>query len=879
MSSIINHNGYKEETWGKKVDGEDIIDGYKFRGRQPFLKARENIEKMMVRDAKFDVGNTKCKVLDVREKGIELEMDVEMIGKEKGNRGVAVIKLYGPNKKKENVVLVTKYKQSDIKFVTLMAENVIKPLIKKFLDVEKEETADTSGNANKCEYCENTFNTIRGLKGHMTKKHREVKETTNQTIKSTKETSIEEDIEKASDVETDSEETLDIEEEKKYSSKCKSCNDSFQTSRKYELIQQVKKHKKTCIKCPRKNNQKYCTTCDFTTSDEQCLKRQKRDKHDENSASTSPPPKKSKIDTKQSQEEMEIDEEDILDMEIDEVIIRSKIMDEKVENKARKIEEEEKRYQEKKIREQEKEKEKRKLENETRKLSTKQKKQKIKDEKKKARKKKEVKTDEFQSLPNIKPVPKNIAHLCNTGDLVYRVPGNGACGPNSIAAHLFKDEVFGPKLKRMINEFKVKHWDQKYKFKTQCTVDSPFVRRVGNRGTVTFTDPKELFEYLQKADEADYMWTDCEDLIVVADMFQVKIKIITTKGENDKHPSENWIYPDEEMREFAELKDVEIDDIVLLHENDMHYNLIIAEDNELATVGSLSYMTNIVPLMKTNESDHNIVKEKTYVDVLVNGSKVLDDPKAEIERLRKALQKSSDGYKALQKQYDECEAALRKSTEESEKLKSELKDFKIIMKIENELEKTQSRAPRNNKNSLKTGSESFLEKSSQVFVTEEEFNCEECPYQGTELNQLNKHIQLKHRIQCRNCENNFKTKPELMVHRKSEHYNTVAYCRKGSSCEFSERCWWKHKKEDNDMIECYYCETSFVTKSEVMIHRKRNHPKTVKNCTKFENKNCIYNEDTCWFKHETEEAEKEEPNKANGDNAVFWKRQNNLKNP
>ena len=31
MSSIINHNGYKEETWGKKVDGEDIIDGYKFR--------------------------------------------------------------------------------------------------------------------------------------------------------------------------------------------------------------------------------------------------------------------------------------------------------------------------------------------------------------------------------------------------------------------------------------------------------------------------------------------------------------------------------------------------------------------------------------------------------------------------------------------------------------------------------------------------------------------------------------------------------------------------------------------------------------------------------------------------------------------------------
>ena len=46
------------------------------------MKARENIETLMVRGAKFDVGNTKCKVLDVREKGIELEMDVEMIGNE-----------------------------------------------------------------------------------------------------------------------------------------------------------------------------------------------------------------------------------------------------------------------------------------------------------------------------------------------------------------------------------------------------------------------------------------------------------------------------------------------------------------------------------------------------------------------------------------------------------------------------------------------------------------------------------------------------------------------------------------------------------------------------------------------------------------------------
>ena len=98
------------------------------------------------------------------------------------------------------------------------------------------------------------------------------------------------------------------------------------------------------------------------------------------------------------------------------------------------------------------------------------------------------------------------------------------------------------------------------------------------------------------------------------------------------------------MKEFAELKDVKIDDIVLLHENDTHFNLIIAKDNELAKFGSLSYMTNIVPLMKTNELDENKEKGRTFVDAVVNGSKVTEASKdeIEIERLQTALQKITE---------------------------------------------------------------------------------------------------------------------------------------------------------------------------------------------------------------------------------------------
>ena len=509
----------------------------------------------MVKGAKFEVENIKCTVLDVRNKGIELEVDIQMEGNGRDSRGVAVVKLYGPNKKKENVVLVTKNKQSDIRFVTLMAENVIKPLIRKYLNAEKENIIENTENDNKCEFCENVFNTKRGLKGHITKKHREEKETTNLAMNLTGDTDIlliEKVTEEETEDDTSLEEALEIKEEKKYTSKCKECKYSFETARKYELIQQLKRHKETC-KSPPKLRKKYCSVCEFTTDNEQILKRHKRDKHDELSASTSPPPKKSKVDNKLSQEKMEIDEPTEIEMEIDstedEVMIRSKMMDQKIEEKARKIEEEERKYLEKKREEEERKKENEALEHQKRKLSSKQKKQKIKEEKKKIRKKKDNKQNDLEKMANIKPVPKNIAHLCNKGDMIYCVPGDGACGPNSIAAHLFKDEVFGPKLKRRINGFKVEHWYRKYQFKTQCTVESPFIRRIGNRGKISFTDPEKLFEYLKNTDEADLMWTDCEDLIVVADMFQVKIKVITTKGENDENPIVNWIYPDEEMRE------------------------------------------------------------------------------------------------------------------------------------------------------------------------------------------------------------------------------------------------------------------------------------------------------------------------------------------
>ena len=640
-------------------------------------------------------------------------------------------------------------------------------------------------------------------------------------------------------------------------------------------------------KLKQKKKQKVCQTCEFITNDEHNLKRHKRDKHDMNSASTSPPPKKTKVDIKCTQENMEIDEQNLEDMDVDiiedEAGIRSRLMDEKIEAKAKKIEEEERIYRETKKKEEERKKAVEALEKEKREQSIRQQKQKVKDVKRKNRKKNDMKTKDIHNIPNIKPLPLNIAHLCNKGDVVYTVPGDGACAPNSISAHLFNDEVFGPRLRRKMNDFKVKHWNRKYKLKTQCSPESPFVRKIGNKGEkISFTDSNKLFEYLVNADEADYMWTDCDDLIVLADMYQVKIKVITTKGENDENPSVNWIHPDEEMKEFSELKNVEIDDIVLLHENDIHYNLIIAGESDLAKIGSLSFMTNMAPIANTDEQESGIKNKKSFANVVAKGSKPEEHPKDELEKIKKALELSNKRNKSLEKQYDDCELALRKITEEYEKQKSELKDLRKMLKIEKEIGETSRKDPQEDTNSQNIGNteseSSFQENILEEVNIEGEFNCLECAFQGTLQSQLDKHIQIKHRIHCRNCEKSFKTKPELMAHRRSDHYDIVAVCRNGMNCKFLDRCWWKHKKDDeHGLIECYYCDLSFVNKGEVMKHRKDKHIKTVKICSKFENNSCIRDEERCWYKHENIEKEKQ---KSSCDtNSVFWKAQNNLIKP
>ena len=645
-------------------------------------------------------------------------------------------------------------------------------------------------------------------------------------------------------------------------------------------------------------------------------------------------------------------------------------MDRKVTKKQQKIDENEKKWEEKKLIE---EKRKKDLEENIKKSVKKSKKlnkQRNKDKRKRINKKQnnESKTENTK----IKNVPLNCKKLVNEGDMVYIVPGNGACASNSAAAHLFHDENLGPKLRIQMNQFLAKHYEH-YKNIFPCSEEEPFIRRLKGE-EIIFKDLEELKKFLLTSQEAGFMWSDSEDLKIISDLYQIGIKIITTKGSTDNNPIVNWIQPDKDMNEVAELKNVKIEDMVLLHEYDNHFDLVVSKNSDLIEYGGLSDRIDVVTLNVENEDKVADRKEqKSNCDTTV----------LDLKREIATLKRKNELY---EKQYIDCEKELRKKTEEVERLKTELRDTELKISLENEIRANENldtseevenlammknsgfrrngphteSSPIENKqksfNSKNCADQSKKQKELMEHVplkhrrgkqecnqcdyqgcivddmkehktNHEEFNCYDCPYQGNSQDLLQKHIRFAHTIEkykcvkcnyqgsggedlykhiknehtkeqniewanckqtsvevnessahidrrhslvrnikCNTCGKDFNSKSELMNHRKLEHTKLVATCKNylDGQCNRENTCWWIHRQGKEEDIECFFCEQKFNTKALVMIHRKKEHPKTVKSCQKFPDNKCSYNDEKCWFMHEN--------------NLVFRNGKENLKN-
>ena len=103
------------------------------------------------------------------------EYDIEVNTDEE--EGSAIVKIYGPNKKKRQYsIVISKCKKSESKFVETATKDVIIPLLDMFLSgkgwgsIFKPQVAHKAKEY-QCKHCKNKFTSEKNLKTHMRKFH------------------------------------------------------------------------------------------------------------------------------------------------------------------------------------------------------------------------------------------------------------------------------------------------------------------------------------------------------------------------------------------------------------------------------------------------------------------------------------------------------------------------------------------------------------------------------------------------------------------------------------------------------------------------------------------------------------------------------------
>ena len=161
----------------------------------------------------------------------------------------------------------------------------------------------------------------------------------------------------------------------------------------------------------------------------------------------------------------------------------------------------------------------------------------------------------------------------------------------------------------------------------------------------------------------------------------------------------------------------------------------------------------------------------------------------------------------------------------------------------------------------------FESKECQTEPDHDELPCGVCIFEASCEEELRSHMNTDHNIgepdyetnfRCLVCGKRFVSKSEFMEHRKKQHPHTIKLCRyflQGSCAFEAETCWYSHKINNENRMKplthytCSLCKKDFKSKPEFMTHRKQNHNDIVKRCQNERTDTCTFGHEMCWYNH------------------------------
>ena len=824
--------------------------------------------------AQYLVNGVEIRILDNAENK-PIKVDVKH---GKGQSGKVNNKMYKVNKLGFATMMISKTSDSKMNHVKILSFNVCRYLLGGIIDGEinkkdienmkiEPKSSRMQLNSLYCDFCAKEFKTENGLSIHISNKHKSIEQKSELYLS----------------------EPMEIEIQ---NTKCTVCGKIFEGNENENLHL-----------CHNKVWRNKCSDCEYKADSSFELKRHKRDEHGFWTRTISPQQKKRKQIPVNDGEKM--DTNDLLDDEQVQLLERTKKQDEKVRNREKRLEEEEKLFKEKVRQENERKKKEEKEAKEFEKKTKSLKKTRAKNKERSLKKKRSTELSQenivyssFVMKPWLKPLPKNCKNVVGENFVLFPVKGDGACGPNSAAAWIHHDPSLGPFLARNININLVKNWEH-YK----DTITFPFRREVGNGKSVNFENENELFDFLIKDPESAYMWRGHEDFLAVASAYQIKITVITIRSEDDPNPTVNIIEPNPALALKSDITKGVVPDMILLHRENVHYDLIIPTNNRLAIEGGLDMQRQEASKNINNAENQNKKKApeidttKALTEKIIFLEKECEKLKLENANLIKQLNKHTENHDVKSK-------SISESNQDEElfvlKRNKSIGYRRISPQVQSEVSRESTEytcslcgKTLENQKLLDAHKQSHIDpvkypcsecekefikqvqldmhmkfNHSKLPATKQQYNCDECPFQGASSLELKKHVRItSHKPSaytetCYTCKNEFPSYYDLMNHRTAEHpsQKECRYFLKGT-CIWDEKCWYKHTIIAEANLEqlfphtCQECEMSFKTQSEIVKHMKAHHRNSVPKCRDFTQGNCDLEEKSCSFLHEEQNME------------------------
>ena len=471
----------------------------------------------------------------------------------------------------------------------------------------------------------------------------------------------------------------------------------------------------------------------------------------------------------------------------------------------------------------------------------------------------------------------------------YKAVPNGACLQNCVAVHVYEDQDEGAKLKKRLNNHVADNWLY-YKDK----IALPYVETVGvgeYAKVVEIDTEKEMIEFL-KSDEALMVYSNSQELLAIANFFNMNISIFTYGGGEEMW---NEVKPDPEFVADAEIKFGKwIPDMALYHSHEMHYDLLVKDDSRLALLGLLAGMSNDECVNNHEIDDWEVVTNKKRNKGCTNNEdeKLLSDNKADNDDAKDfgeeitLLRGKNSGSRRTAPQ--ECSQNVTKTKEvfpcnqcDYELESSGLLEAHMIIHQKSSINQSCESCDKEFANDSDLN-EHMREEHVQNSRADE-WNCNDCSFQGNCASELVKHLKLtghvpsKHELdnrkifkdfkQCYSCKMEFDGYWNLMTHRKNIHPSNKRCRNFPGNCKFGKECWYVHEegmetdqlpekeKEDNiSDFKCNLCDKNFKEKSDFMMHRKTQHTRSNQRCEKYLNNQCERSADNCWYVHSSDQA-------------------------